>query len=105
MIIRDYQERLAKEAHSILCSFSIAYLCMEVRTGKTLTAFHAAKLYGAKKVLFVTSAGQSAIQIPVSSAVPKSVGNAPKSSWFNTTMLFSFKALVMAIIALDVTLN
>lgn len=54
MIIRDYQEQLAKEAHSLLCSFKIAYLCMEVRTGKTLTSFHAVKLYGAKKVLFVT---------------------------------------------------
>lgn len=54
MIIRDYQEHLAKEAYSLLLSFKIAYLCMEVRTGKTLTAFHAAKLYGAKRVLFVT---------------------------------------------------
>lgn len=54
MIIRDYQERLAKEAHNLLCLYKIAYLCMQVRTGKTLTAFHTAQLYGAKKVLFVT---------------------------------------------------
>lgn len=54
MIIRDYQEKLAGEACSLLRNFSIAYLCMEVRTGKTLTSFHAAKLYGVKKVLFVT---------------------------------------------------
>ena len=54
MIIRDYQLKLAEQAHDLLCSFKIAYLCMEVRTGKTLTAFHAAKLYGATKVLFVT---------------------------------------------------
>jgi len=54
MQIRDYQEKLAKEAHNLLCLYKIAYLCMQVRTGKTLTAFHTALLYGAKKVLFVT---------------------------------------------------
>lgn len=54
MILHDYQSRLAKEAHSLLLSFNIAYLCMEVRTGKTLTSFEAARMYGAKKVLFVT---------------------------------------------------
>lgn len=54
MQIRDYQLKLAEQAHSLLCLFKIAYLCMEVRTGKTLTAFQTAKLYGAKKVLFVT---------------------------------------------------
>lgn len=54
MIIRDYQEKLAKEAYGLLLHYKIAYLCMAVRTGKTLTAFHAAKLYGAKRVLFVT---------------------------------------------------
>lgn len=54
MILRDYQEKLAKEAHNLLCLYKIAYLCMQVRTGKTLTAFHAALLYGATKVLFVT---------------------------------------------------
>lgn len=54
MILRDYQISIAEQALERLRSFHIAYLCMEVRTGKTLTAFHAAKLYGAKKVLFVT---------------------------------------------------
>lgn len=54
MTLRDYQTRLAKEAHNLLSLFGIAYLCMEVRTGKTFTAFEAARLYGAKKVLFVT---------------------------------------------------
>lgn len=54
MIIRDYQLKLAEEAYGLLLHYKIAYLCMEVRTGKTLTAFHAAKMYGAKKVLFVT---------------------------------------------------
>lgn len=54
MILRDYQQKIAGEANNLLRCFGIAYLCMEVRTGKTLTAFHAAGLYGAKKVLFVT---------------------------------------------------
>lgn len=54
MILRDYQQKLAERADGLLRNFYIAYLCMEVRTGKTLTAFHAAGLYGAKKVLFVT---------------------------------------------------
>jgi hypothetical protein len=54
MILRDYQITLAKEANILLCLFKIAYLCMEVRVGKTLTAFETARLHGAKKVLFVT---------------------------------------------------
>lgn len=54
MILRDYQEKLAGEACRLLRNFGIAYLCMEVRCGKTLTAFQAATLYGAKRVLFVT---------------------------------------------------
>lgn len=54
MEIRDYQQQIAEQACSLLRSFKIAYLCMEVRTGKTLTAFETARLYGAKNVLFVT---------------------------------------------------
>lgn len=54
MILRDYQTKIAKEAYELLLLYKIAYLCMQVRVGKTLTAFEAAKLYGAKKVLFVT---------------------------------------------------
>jgi hypothetical protein len=53
-MLRDYQITLAKQAYDLLCLFKIAYLCMAVRTGKTLTSFEAARLYGAKKVLFVT---------------------------------------------------
>lgn len=54
MILRPYQIQIAEQAHGLLLQFGIAYLCMEVRTGKTFTAFEAARLYGAKKVLFVT---------------------------------------------------
>lgn len=54
MELRDYQKEIAGQAVGLLRSFHIAYLCMEVRTGKTFTAFETARLYGAKKVLFVT---------------------------------------------------
>lgn len=54
MILRPYQIQIAEQAHSLLLQFGLAYLCMEVRTGKTFTAFETARRYGAKKVLFVT---------------------------------------------------
>lgn len=52
--LRDYQLMYAKAASIMLKSLKIAYLAMEVRTGKTFTALKAADLYGAKKVLFLT---------------------------------------------------
>lgn len=54
MILRPYQIQIAEQAYRLLSQFGIVYLCMEVRTGKTFTAFETARLYGAKKVLFVT---------------------------------------------------
>lgn len=54
MVLRDYQKEIARQACDLLRNFRMAYLCMQVRTGKTFTAFEAARLYGAKKVLFVT---------------------------------------------------
>jgi hypothetical protein len=54
MQLRDYQTTISKQALSLLVDFKIAYLAMQVRTGKTITSLHTAKLYGAKKVLFVT---------------------------------------------------
>lgn len=54
MQLRDYQIKIAEQANNLLCKFGIAYLCMQVRTGKTFTAFEASRLYKAKKVLFVT---------------------------------------------------
>lgn len=53
-MLRDYQDRIADEAVILLRQFKIAYLAMEVRCGKTLTALAAAERYGAKVVLFVT---------------------------------------------------
>ena len=54
MILRDYQLSIAVSAAVLLKEYGIAYLSMEVRTGKTITALHAAQLYGAKKVIFLT---------------------------------------------------
>lgn len=54
MNLRDYQLSNAEQAYGLLLRFKIAYLAMEVRTGKTVTALEAARIYGAKKVLFVT---------------------------------------------------
>lgn len=54
MKLRDYQVRLSNEATDILKRKGLVYLCMEVRTGKTLTALQTSEIYGAKKVLFLT---------------------------------------------------
>ena len=54
MELRDYQTRIANQAVDILKRLHIVYISMEVRTGKTLTALETAKLYGAKRVLFLT---------------------------------------------------
>ena len=52
--LRNYQTRIANDANDILQRFKIVCLFMEVRTGKTLTALETCKLFGAKKVLFIT---------------------------------------------------
>lgn len=52
--LRDYQIENSVKAASILNEFKLVYLAFEVRTGKSLTALETAKLYGAKKVLFLT---------------------------------------------------
>lgn len=54
MQLRDYQLDTALRAEVLLTKYKIAYLAMEVRTGKTFTAMHTADIYGAKNVLFVT---------------------------------------------------
>jgi len=51
---REYQERLSTDCASLLVNKKIAYLAMEVRTGKTLTALLAAEKFKAKRVLFLT---------------------------------------------------
>ena len=54
MKLRDYQVNIGEQAAELLRQYKIAYLALEVRTGKTLTAFYAAELYGFKHVLFLT---------------------------------------------------
>lgn len=52
--LRDYQEEISTKAANLLRSKGIAYLAMEVRTGKTLTALATATKFNAKNILFVT---------------------------------------------------
>jgi hypothetical protein len=54
MKLRDYQIILSAQAAEILEHKKIVYLAMEVRTGKTLTALNTAKLFNARRVLFLT---------------------------------------------------
>ena len=54
MNLRKYQEEIADKATKILSECGFVYLNLEVRCGKTLTALETCKLYGAKKVLFIT---------------------------------------------------
>lgn len=52
--LRDYQLDISKKTVNLLNTKKIAYLAMEVRTGKTITALYAAQIYGSRKVLFLT---------------------------------------------------
>jgi hypothetical protein len=54
MKLRDYQIKISAQAAEVLDHKKIVYLAMEVRTGKTLTALNTAKIFNAKKVLFLT---------------------------------------------------
>ncbi len=52
--LRPYQLAIAAKAYSLLREHKIAYLSMQVRTGKTLTALRTAQLYEGKHILFLT---------------------------------------------------
>lgn len=52
--LRDYQIENSIKGVEILKSLNIVYLAFEVRTGKTVTSFEIARLFEAKKVLFLT---------------------------------------------------
>jgi hypothetical protein len=54
MQLRQYQTDISTAACELLKQYNIAYLNMQVRTGKTITAFETVKKYGAKIVIFVT---------------------------------------------------
>jgi hypothetical protein len=52
--LREYQQDISQRGLAILQQNKIVYLNMAVRTGKSLTALNIAKLYGAKRVAFIT---------------------------------------------------
>lgn len=52
--LRPYQVDCANKAIPILKKYGIIYFAVEVRVGKTVTAFETARLYGAKNVIFTT---------------------------------------------------
>ena len=52
--LRQYQIDLSLKGIEILQKLRIVYYCCEVRTGKTLIALETARLFKAKKVLFLT---------------------------------------------------
>jgi superfamily II DNA or RNA helicase len=54
MKLRDYQDKIADRSVSILHSYGLVYLAMQVRTGKTHTSLATAQRYGARSVLFIT---------------------------------------------------
>lgn len=54
MTLRQYQIDIANQAFKILTDKKIVYISAQVRTGKSLMALETAKLYGAKRVLFLT---------------------------------------------------
>jgi hypothetical protein len=54
MILRQYQTDISTAACELLKQHKIAYLNMQVRTGKTITAFETVKKYGANVAIFVT---------------------------------------------------
>ena len=54
MKLRDYQDTISTEAVGILKRKNLVFLAMEVRTGKTITAFETCKKLKIKKVLFIT---------------------------------------------------
>ena len=54
LVLRDYQQDIANKGFEILSKLNFVYLVLSPRTGKTATALQIAKLYNAKKVLFIT---------------------------------------------------
>jgi hypothetical protein len=54
MELRDYQVDIANKGVNILKSKGIVYYALEVRVGKTLISLETARLFGAKRVLFLT---------------------------------------------------
>ena len=51
---RKYQQEIIEKAIKVCAKYNFVYLAMEVRTGKTLTAFGIAEKLNFASVLFVT---------------------------------------------------
>ena len=49
--LRDYQERIAEQACALISVHGMAYLAMQVRTGKTITALYTAELLRRHSIL------------------------------------------------------
>jgi hypothetical protein len=54
MNLRDYQQDIADKAAALMRERGLAYLSMQVRTGKTFTALQACSLFEARNVLFIS---------------------------------------------------
>ena len=54
MNLRPYQVDIAKQGLEILTAYKFLYLALECRVGKTATSLEICRLYGVKKVLFIT---------------------------------------------------
>ena len=52
--LRGYQVENANMGCAILKNYGIVYVAQAVRTGKTAVSLEIAKIFGAKKVLFLT---------------------------------------------------
>ncbi len=52
--LRDYQVEGALKGADILRRYNILYMAWSVRTGKSATSMEVARLFGAKKVIFLT---------------------------------------------------
>ena len=80
MQLRPYQKILSKEGLEILQRKQFLYLALQVRVGKTLTALEICKLYGAKRVLFIT-------KIKAFSSIQWDYDNFDYEPYFNLTII------------------
>lgn len=80
MELRSYQKEIADKACNVLHQLGIVYIAAEVRTGKSLMALETCRLFGAKKVLFLTK--KKAIK-----SVSDDYSNFLYSKWFDIVII------------------
>src|SRR5690606_18977689 len=80
MELRSYQKKIAENACNVLHQLGIVYIAAEVRTGKSLMALETCRLFGAKKVLFMTK--KKAIK-----SVSDDYSNFLYSKWFDIVII------------------